>query len=61
MLFRSLDGHSREKRPLGIHSLPTVQWKEIGRSATRTRLGEEVSIPGRIQARGRKENEYKKW
>ena len=30
-------------------------------SATRTRLVEEVFITGRIQDRGRKEKEYKKW
>ena len=36
------------------------QWKETGRPATRTRLVEEVFIPGRIQARGGKEKWYKK-
>ena len=36
------------------------RWKEIERLATRTRLAEEVFIPGRIQAHGRKEKEYKK-
>ena len=43
----------------GYHLQRFGQWKEIGRAATRTRLVEGVFIPGRIQARGRKEKEYK--
>ena len=36
------------------------QWKEIGPLATRTTLVKEIFIPGKIQARGRKEKEYRK-
>ena len=37
------------------------QKNETGRLATRTRFVEVIFTPGRIQARGRKEKNYKKW